>query len=132
MTKTLNAAQAAMLTGYSKEIMPMFEAISKKANILKDFRDTDEKAMELADMIKQAQDNLKKYLEEDEHYQEITAEKKELEKELKLAIKALVTKIPEYKPAVLKKFFKSRLKEDAVKEVIDTGDIFSALDEALK
>lgn len=120
----------ATLVEYSKEIAPRVRAVIKKKELLKDFKESDEHAIELAQTIKDAQALLKAYLEENDDSKEILEAIKEQTKELKLAIKA-AAKVTEHKPAELKAFFTARAKEDGVKKVIVKGDKFEAITKEL-
>lgn len=123
MTEQTNAAT---LIEYSREISPRIREINKKKELLKDFKESDETALELAEAIKEAQATLKKYLAEEDRPKELQDEIKAQALELKLAIKA-ASRVSKHKPAELKAFFTARVKEDGVKKVIVKGDKFEAL-----
>ncbi len=120
----------AVLTAYSQEIAPMIRNLIKKKELLKDFKESDDKAIELAEAIKSAQADLKKYVEESEDGMEYLDDIKAIEIEIKQAVKA-AGKASNYKPADLKAFFIARAKEDAVVKVIAKGDIFEDLKKLL-
>ena len=119
------------LIEYAKEISPYIRQIKAKKDIIADFKESDEKAQELAAAVKESQEALKAYVENDDDMKAVLEEISELEKELKQALKA-ASKASGYKPAELKAFFVARNKEqEAVKKVIDKGELFEALEEEL-
>lgn len=120
----------AVLVGYSQEIAPKIRDLIKKKLILKDFKESDEKAIELANIVKEAQADLKKYVEESEDGMEILDEIKSIENEIKQAVKS-AGQASNYKPKDLKAFFVARAKEDAVVKVIEKGDIFKDIKQLL-
>lgn len=130
----------AALKEYSREIGPRVRDIIAKKQIIKDFKTTDAKALELAEAIKTASDSakaeLKAYVEKENA--ELLDEIKELEKELTLAIKAAARATKgtdrEYKAKELKPYFVARNKPfemgtvPPVKQVIEKGDTFDELE----
>ncbi len=118
------------LVEYSKEIAPMIRDILYQKELLKDFKESDERAVELAEDVASAQDALKAYVEASEDGKAILDKIKELETELKQAVRG-AAKDTEYKAAMLKAFFTARQKDDAVKKTITKGDVFDELDKAL-
>ncbi len=122
---------AKLLLAYSQEIAPKIRELLKKKELLKDFKDSDETALELADAVKSAQAALKDYIEKSDDGKEIIDEIHAIEKEVKEAIKG-AAKASTFKPAQLKAFLLARAKEDAVKKVIDKGSIFTELTLILK
>jgi hypothetical protein len=120
----------AVLMGYSQEIAPMIRNLIKKKLILKDFKDSDERALELAELVKEAQAELKKYIEESEDGMEIIGDIKSIEREIKEAVQA-AGKASNYKPKDLKAFFVARAKDDAVVKAIEKGTIFTDLKKLL-
>lgn len=131
------------LIEYSREIGPRVRAIDTKKQIIKDFKETDERAIELAEAIKTATEGakaeLKAYVEKENA--ELLEEIKELEKELKEAIKgaARATKDTDrpFKASELKPYFIARNKvveqgkEKPVAKVINKGDTFEVLEKKL-
>lgn len=126
------------LTEYSKEIGPLVRAVAKKKELLKDFKESDETAVALAETVKIAQEALKAYVEASDDGKTILAEIKEAETELKTALKGAAystknTPTP-YKAGELKPYFVARNKEkkaQAVEKVIKKGDTFEALEKVL-
>lgn len=120
----------AVLMAYSQEIAPMIRMLIKKKELLKDFKESDDKAIELTEAIKETQAEFKKYVEESEDGMMYLDEIKDIETEIKTAVKA-AGKASNYKPKDLKAFFLARAKEDAVVKVIAKGDIFEDLKKLL-
>lgn len=119
------------LFAYSQEIAPLVRMVTKKKDILKDFKESDQGAINLAEVVKAAQENLKAYIESTDDGKVILEEIKDAENDLKQAIKG-ASKATDEKPAVLKAFFVARSKDEAVKKVIDKGDKFETLNKALE
>ena len=116
---------------YNPEIMTKLRESAIKADVIKDFKATNEGYLELMEKVKEAQTAAKEYLEKFENAGEVTQEKKELDKEIKLAIQA-AAEGTEYEEKdmfkVLTSYFKDRAK-DKVKEKIDLGNEFCVLDD---
>ena len=119
------------LIAYSQEIAPMIRAVAYQKELLKDFKDTDAKAVALAEAIKEAQQALKDYLDENDESKAIITSIKELETDLKEAIKG-AAKGTDYKPAELKGYSIARSKDDGVVKVVDKGELFSELNGMLQ
>jgi hypothetical protein len=119
------------LLAYSREIGPMIRDLLYQKELLKDFKESNEKAIELSENLSNSQADLKLFLDSNEGSQEIIRRIKELEEDLKLAVKA-ASKVCDFKPAELKAYFTARAKEDAVEKVIDKGEKFDTLEEMLK
>lgn len=111
---------------YCPEIMTLIRSIAYQKDLLKEFKETDEGAVEMVQEIKDQQEALKSYLEEQNDSKEILDKIKDLENDLKLAVKG-AAQGSEYKPAVLKKFYMARSKEDAVDKTVDIGKTFEEL-----
>ncbi len=129
-TKDTPEQQAALLLAYSKEIAPKIQAVLYQKELLKDFKESDETALGFAEDVGAAQDALKAYIEGNDDAKAILTQIKELETDLKQAIRA-AARGTDYKAAVLKAFFTARQKEDAVKKTITKGDLFDELEKAL-
>lgn len=129
MSNDVNDKQA-MLVEYSKEIAPLVRKVILKAELLKDFKDSDSKAVELKDSIKALQDELKEYIKNSDDGKELTDNLKEAKKDLKLAIKAC-SRGTDRKPAELNAFFTARAK-DNVKKAIKKGGLFAELNNVLE
>jgi hypothetical protein len=124
------------LVEYSREIGPRIRELDKKKQIIKDFKETDEKAIELSDEVKAAQEKLKAYVEEQN--KDVLDEIKGLEGELKEAMKAAArsTKDTErpFTVGELKPYFVARNKpveqgkQKPVEKVIVKGDTFEELE----
>ena len=116
---------------YNPEIMTKLRESAIKSDLIKDFKATNEGYLALMEKVKEAQTAAKEYLEKFENAGEVTQEKKELDKEIKLDIKA-AAEGTEYEEKdmfkVLTSYFKDRAK-DKVKEKIDLGNEFCVLDD---
>ena len=116
---------------YNSEIMTKLRESAIKAELIADFKKTNEGYLELMEKVKEAQAAAKEYLEKFENAGEVIQEKKELDKEIKLAIQA-AAEGTEYEEKdmfkVLTSYFKDRAK-DKVKEKIDLGKEFFVLDD---
>ncbi len=111
---------------YSREIAPLVRDLLKKKEIFKDFKDSDAKALELKQNIKDAQELLKKYLAENDEAKDLVGDVKDVAKEVKLAVKG-AARGTEYKPADLTGFFVARAKA-SVKKTITKGGLFVELE----
>jgi cell division septum initiation protein DivIVA len=126
----------AALVEYSREIGPLVRQIETKKQILKDFKTTDEKAIELAQNVADGQAELKKYVAEQN--KELLDEIKALEGELKQAVQAAARSTKDtdrpFTVGELKPYFKARNKPhemgkpSPVKKVIVKGDTFEELE----
>lgn len=123
------------LSEYSKEIGPLVRELAKKKELLKDFKESDETAVELAQKVKDAQEALKAYVETSDRGKELLAEIKEKDTELKEAVKAAARATKDtdrpFKVGELKPYFVARNKGDekkSVTKVIDKGDTFEELE----
>ena len=117
------------LTEYSREIVPMIKDLLYKKDLQKDFRESDDTAIDLAEAVKMAQTQLKEYLEKDDTYKELDEQVKERTREIKEALKG-AARVCEFKPAELQAFFQARVKE-AVKKTVDKGQVFAELNNLL-
>lgn len=134
MTQTNQA-----LVEYSREIGPRVREIETKKQIIKDFKETDETAIALAEAVKVAQEALKAHVEKENF--DILDEIKQLDKELKEAIKgaARATKDTDrpFTAGELKPYFVARNKtveqgkEKPVDKVINKGDTFETLEQKI-
>jgi len=124
------------LREYSAEIGPLIRNIETKKQIIKDFKETDEKAVELVANVKAAQDELKAYVEEQN--KDVLEELKSLNTELKEAIKGAARSTKDtarpFKAGELKPYFVARNKpvemgkQKPVEKVIVKGDTFEELE----
>lgn len=124
------------LIEYSREIGPRVRAIETKKQILKDFKTTDQEALELAETVKAAQAALKEYVKRENA--ELYAEIKALEAELKQAVQAAARSTKDtdrpFTVGELKPYFVARNKTvemgkpTPVKKVIVKGDTFEELE----
>ena len=115
---------------YNPEIMTKLRESAIKSDLIKDFKATNEGYLALMEKVKEAQTAAKEYLEKFENAGEVTQEKKELDKEIKLAIQAAAegTAYEEKdKFKVLTSYFKDRAK-GKVEEKIDLGTEFEVLE----
>ncbi len=117
------------LVEYSREIAPMLKDLLHQKELLKDFKESDDTAIDLADAIKTAQEQLKDYLAKEDDAVEISGKIVELENDIKQAV-AGAARVCDYKPAELKKFFLARVKETVAKTV-DIGTAFAELERLL-
>ena len=124
------------LVEYSREIGPLVRQIETKKQIIKDFKETDELSVELAQEIKGIQANLKAHVETENA--DILKELKELEAELKQACQAAARSTKDtdrpFTVGELKPYFVARNKPvemgkpTPVKKVITKGDTFEELE----
>lgn len=124
------------LVEYSREIGPLIRNIETKKQIIKDFKETDEKAVELVANVKAAQDELKAYVEAEN--KDVLDELKSLNTELKEAIKGAARSTKDtprpFKAGELKPYFVARNKpvemgkQKPVEKVIVKGDTFEELE----
>lgn len=121
----------ATLVEYSRNIAPIIRDLNHQKELLADFKASDEKYLELAAEVKALQDAMKEYLKKSDDGAEILEKIKDLNNDLKLAVKA-AARGTEYKAAKLKQFFVARSKEEGVVKVIVKGCYFDALDNLLK
>lgn len=124
------------LVEYNREIGPMIRTIEKKKQIIKDFKETDEKAVAMIENVKVSQAELKAYVEAENA--DVIKEIKELETELKEAVKAAARSTKDtaqpFTAGDLKPYFSARAKPvdmgkpKPVKKVIDKGETFVKLE----
>lgn len=117
------------LQEYQSEVLPMMRALDYQKELIADFKASDEKAVAMAEAVKQAQRELKDYLETEEYSVELHTKKKELENDIKQAITAAAAG-EKYKPAELKTYWAAKVKE-TVDISIGRGVMFKDLEEAL-
>lgn len=114
---------------YNPEIQTLLRQSALKADIIKDFKATDETYLDLMAAVKEAQDAAKAYLEKYENAGEVIQEKKAIDKEIKMAIEA-AAKGSQYedkdKLKVLTAYFKARASEKVTEKII-LGDEFEVL-----
>jgi hypothetical protein len=114
---------------YNQEIQTLLRTSALKADIIKDFKATDQGYLDLMTAVKEAQDAAKAYLEKYENAGEVIQEKKAIDKEIKLAIEA-AAKGSEYeekdKLKVLTAYFKARASEKVTEKIV-LGDEFEVL-----
>lgn len=118
------------LQAYNQEIQPLLRTVNEFKDALKAFKETDEKALKLIEAIKDAQEELKLYLEDNTTSKDILDNIKEHTKEFGLAVKA-AAKGSAYKVNQLKPYFVARSKEDAVEKAVDKGQLFDELNKEL-
>jgi len=128
-TLTITEAEANQIAAYNPEIQTKLRELADKKAIIADFKKNDEKAQELAEIIKAAQEDLKNYVETHDDNLELVEEIGALEGEIKEAIKAAANKTS-LKVKDLGKYFKARAKKK-VKEVIEVGEVFNVLDDKI-
>lgn len=118
---------------YNPEIMTKLRESAIKADLIKDFKATNEGYLELMEKVKEAQAAAKEYLEKFENAGEAIQEKKELDKEIKLAIQA-AAEGTEYETKdrfkVLSAYFKDRAKSKVYEKVL-LGEDFKLLNEVV-
>jgi hypothetical protein len=133
---TIEQPKTLALSEYSREIGPLVRTIATKKELLKDFKESDEEAIALSGIVKTAQANLKAYVESSDRGKELLTELKEVETDLKLALKAAARATKDtpkpYKTGELRPYFVARNKaQKAVTKVIKKGDTFVALETEL-
>lgn len=114
------------LAAYNSEIQPLLRTVNEFKDALKGFKETDEKALKLIEAIKDAQEELKLYLEDNVTSKDILENIEEHTKEFGLAVKA-AARGSAYKVPELKAFFVARSKDDAVEKAVDRGELFKEL-----
>lgn len=115
------------LISYSQEIGPMLRKQFELQDALKEWKAEDTEAQRLKNDIKDAQEALKKYVEDTEG--NLVKEIADLALDVKLALKG-AAKGSNYKPAELKAFFTARAKE-SVEKVVSKGELFQQLESEL-
>lgn len=115
------------LITYSQEIGPMLRKQFELQDALKEWKAVDAEAQRLQNDIKDAQEALKKYVEDTEG--NLVKEITDLALDVKLALNG-AAKGTNYKPAELKAFFTARARESVAK-VVDKGELFAQLDAEL-
>jgi len=108
------------------ELKSIVSQIAKKKELLKDYKENNEKVQKLQDLIKETQEEIKVILAADLDYFEVENEMKELVKELKQGAKN-ACKNTGVKPADLIAFMNAQLKDEGVVKVVEKGQIFSSL-----
>lgn len=136
MSEKKQGSNPVALVEYSREIGPRIRTIEGKKQALKDFKETDSKAQELAQKVKDAQAELKAYVEKENA--DLIQEIKELNGELKQALQAAARSTKDtdraYTVGELKPYFTARNKPvqqgkpSPVKKVIVKGDTFEELE----
>lgn len=117
------------LAAYAKELSPTIRKVLELKEVVKTFKSEDDKALELQETIKEAQQDLKDYLANHFDVGSVLEEIKDLEKDLKEGFAAAV-KDSDYTPADYKAYLLARAKE-VVEKTITKGTTFSDLDEEL-
>lgn len=117
------------LIEYSREILPKLRELDVKKTILKDWKSTDKECLAFAEEIKEVQERLKKHIEDSEA--ELLREIKDIEMDVKLAVKAASKAVVTYSAAELKKYFVDRSK-DKVEDVVQKGVMYGELDSMLQ
>ena len=118
MTTSIKAA--------ANELKALVAQIAEKDELLKSIKESNEKALDAQEAVKEATENYKAVLAANLDYFTIENEKKELVKELAQGAKA-ATKNTGFKPSVLTAFLKASLKDAGVEKVVSKGGDFSAL-----
>jgi gas vesicle protein len=123
------------LVEYTREILPLYRELFKRQDLLKNFKETDEKAQELTEIIKEAQANLKNYLEENGESKEMMSNIKNISRDIKEAVKAANSVLnegngDEVKAVELAGYFKARAKAEVEKSILK-GVLFKDLDDVI-
>lgn len=129
MALTVNDESKPQLTllEYSREIGPLIRELIKKKEILKEFTSENEEAEEKREVIKEAQEELKKFLKEHPDYADLYEAIAGLENDIKQAIKGAERAVDKkYPAALLKTYFTARAKESTEK-TIEKGTQFTEL-----
>lgn len=114
------------LIEYSKNIAPLIRDSVALKDKLKIFKETNQQVIELGEAVKEAQQALQQSIEKNIVGRALLESIKELDNEIKEAIKAAADGT-DYKPADLKKYFVARCK-DGVSKVVEQGETFSQLE----
>lgn len=110
------------------EIKLIAEALKKKLEVIKDLKEQNEEANNIKAQIKELQDELKAIFAADEELVSLEDDAKQLAKELKQAAKFIATG-KSFKPAIVVAYAKAAVKgEKAVDEVKVKGSAFAFLD----
>lgn len=119
--------QAISLQEYNKEIQPMLHSISKKTEILNEWKKEDATIAEFKLKLKEIQEEMKKYVEDTES--ELVREINDLKTDFKLAVKGCA-KSSGYKPKEINSFMIARFKQK-VEEVKEKAELFDKLNNEL-
>lgn len=114
------------LAEYQKEILPMIRNLEYQKALLADFKSSDEKAVALAEAVKDAQKALKDYLDTEEYAAGLQETIKEIARDIKTAI-AGAANGEKYKPAELKAYWVAKVKDEGVEKVVSKGTLFVEL-----
>jgi DNA repair ATPase RecN len=111
------------------EIKNIAEALKRKQDLIKDYKDQNEKANEIKAQIKELQEELKALFAVDEEIASLQDDVKHLSRELKQAAKA-IAKDKSFKPAIVVDYAKKSVKgEVEVEKVKIKGNAFAFLEE---
>lgn len=115
------------LLSYNQEIVPLFTQLAESKALLKEKVDVDTVVQDFQAQIKEMQEAIKEHLED--KYSEIVREIKDLETDIKLAVKG-AARGTNFKAAELKSFFQARAKQ-SVEKVVGRGELFSQLEKEI-
>ncbi len=117
------------LVAYNQEIQPYIRDLMQQKELLKDHIESDEQCVEHAGYVKDAQETLKSIIAESERGAELLDKIKEIENDIKQAVKAAAKNTP-YTPAELKAYMVARAKA-SVSKVVDKGALFGELEQEI-
>lgn len=114
------------------EVERISREIAHQEELLKDFAERIEGVVEARQQIKEMNESIKEYIAADEECFAISEKIKAMKKELSQAAK-VVAKNTSFKPAVVKGFFKAKVKgEEAVKKIVEKGSDFNTIESLIK
>ena len=116
----------------ANEVESKAKELAHKQELLKDFSEHIEKVQVLKEDIKAINEEIKALIAADEECAVLIEEIKAIGKELSQAAK-VAAKNTSFKPAVVKAFFKTKVKNDeAVGKVVEKGTEFKTLESLIK
>jgi chromosome segregation ATPase len=114
------------------EVERISREIAHQEELLKDFAERIEAVQTLKEKIKDINEEIKALVAADEECFAISEQIKSLKKELSQAAK-VVAKNTSFKPAVVKGFFKAKVKgEEAIQKVVEKGSDFNTIESLIK
>jgi Mg2+ and Co2+ transporter CorA len=118
------------LIEYSREVMPLVRALQKKKELIKDCKDSDENVTTLQENVKCLQKKLDEILADNDDYNQLVSEMKEVSVELKQAIKS-ASRASGFKAQELKEYFFARAKQEAVEKTVKKAERFQAFEKLI-
>lgn len=117
-------------TSYVKEISVSIRKVDELKEDLKEFKKSDEAYLKLMQIVKDAQQDAKDYLQAHSEAGDLITQIKELSTDLKEAFTA-AAKDTDFEPKDVSVYLKARNKIDGVAKVLDKATMFDKLGELL-